>query len=395
LALAACGPSDGRDNGPGRAVLTAEDVSVLAESESLAGVRDMMALPSGDVWVINTLEPLFLGYLADGTSLGEHGRLGGGPGEFGAPTTFVTDAGGGGAWVFDAERHAVVEVSGVGGEARREIALPTDGSLPPTHLFGGRELIGEGVRAARLGERIVFARNAPAMEGGFVAFWRAIWTADLVIFDPADGSVELLTSLGEALGDPDEAFELVGDFPPFPFWFRLWTVCGGSVVHVYDRLGNQVQAFAEDGSRRQPRALPPLRTRRVTKEDVARVGFGLGMLEAGGELDSRATSEDSARVITLLSARVGAEGEQLDALLPRYVDLQCSTDGTLWLRRFDVGRGDLRGGLEWVALRPDGTTREVTFPEGFDAYRFLEDRVLGAQRNALDVASVAWLRLPG
>jgi hypothetical protein len=46
-------------------------------------------------------------------------------------------------------------------------------------------------------------------------------------------------------------------------------------------------------------------------------------------------------------------------------------------------------------LRPDGTTREVTFPEGFDAYRFLEDRVLGAQRNALDVASVAWLRLPG
>jgi hypothetical protein len=77
------------------------------------------------------------------------------------------------------------------------------------------------------------------------------------------------------------------------------------------------------------------------------------------------------------------------------VDLQCSTDGTLWLRRFDVGRGDLRGGLEWVALRPDGTTREVTIPEGFDAYRFLEDRVLGAQRNALDVASVAWLRLPG
>lgn len=394
LVLAGCGGTDAPDAGPRRVTRTAADVSIVARTDALAEVRDMVTLPGGDVWVLNSLEPLFLGFAADGTPLGEYGALGGGPAEFGAPSAFVTDPGAEGAWVFDAGRHALLEVSSTPDGGRREIALPTDG-LPPTHLFGGREIIGAGVRSARLGGRFVFARSAPAMEGGLVSLWRSIWTADLVAFDPADGTVELLVSLGEVLGDPDTAYELVGDFPPFPFWFRLWTVCGGTVVHVYDRLGNRVQAFAADGTALPPRALPPARPREVTKEDVARVGFGLGMLEAGGELDSRATPADSARLIARLSTRVGADGDLLDALLPRYVDLHCSTDGTLWLRRFDVERGDLRGGLEWVALRPDGSTWEVTFPERFDAYRFLADRVLGAQRDALDVAGVAWLSLPG
>lgn len=386
-------PSRQTDTNTDGITLSADQIATLSHTESLAQVKDLTVLPNGEVWVLNSIEPFFVEFAPDGHVVREYGKVGGGPTEFGAPTAFVTGDIEGAAWVFDAERHSLIEVSGHDA-TRHEIFLPTDESLPPTHLFGGRELIGAGLRSAHLGEDFVFALNAPDFSNGMLSFWRSIWSADLVAYNPAARSTRQLVSLAEALGSPDGAFELVGDFPPFPFWFRLWTVCRDADIRVYDRLSNRVRAFSADGSPLASDTLPTIVAGRSTKEQMARVGFGLGMLEAGGELSSRAPPQDSARIIAQLSRRVEGSPDQLEALLPRYVDLRCATDGTLWLRRYDAERADLRGGLQWVRLSPGGTLQEVTFPEGFDAFFFFADRVWGVQRDSLDVPTVAWLALP-
>lgn len=377
----------------GALALSAAQVETLSSTESLAQVKDLTVLPNGEIWVLNSLEPLVVAFAPDGRILREFGKRGGGPTEFGAPTAFVTGGIDGEAWVFDAERHAVIQVSEE--EADREVLLlPTD-ALPPTHLFGGREILGEGLRPARLRDDIVFAVNTPDFSDGLHSFWRSIWGADLVSYTAASGTTNRLVSLAETLGDPADAYELVGDFPPFPFWFRLWTVCGGATMRVYDRLGNQVRAFSADGSPLRSDTLPTVQPRPITKEQMARVGFGLGMLEAGGELTSRGTPEDSARIIAQLSRRVEGSPEHLDALLPRYTDMRCGSDGTVWLRRYDPSHVDLHGGLTWVAVAPGGALRDVTFPERFDPYAFLADEVWGVQRDALDVPTVARIALPG
>lgn len=392
--LTGCGPTDAPPPDPsatGAVALT--DVTLLAHTTSLAEVRDIAVLESGEVWAMNSIAPLFIGFGADGQVTAEFGAYGGGPTEFSAPTTFVTNHIDGAPWVFDAERHTLIEI--VDAETGRgEHLLPRDGPIPPTNLFGGREVIGAGLRSARLGNEIVFASNVPRMAGGMVSFWRSIWSADLLGFDLGSGSVRPILSLAETLGNPDEHFALPGDFPPFPFWFRLWTVCSGDEIRVYDRIGNRVRRFARDGAERPADTLPSIVPHEVTKARMARVGFGLGMLQAGAELTSRASPEDSARVLTLLSGQIDGTPAELDTLLPRYVDMHCGADGTVWLRRFDVERGDLRGGLEWVRILEGGAVLRYTFPERFDAYRFLPDRVLGVQRDAFDVPTVAWLAVP-
>ncbi|MFW6201084.1 MAG: hypothetical protein ACOC8B_00780 [Gemmatimonadota bacterium] len=46
-------------------------------------------------------------------------------------------------------------------------------------------------------------------------------------------------------------------------------------------------------------------------------------------------------------------------------------------------------------IRPDGAVREVRLPVRFDALSFTPERIWGVQRDRLDVASIAWIGLPG
>ena len=69
-------------------------------------------LPDGSVWVLNSVEPYFLGLDADGNPLGEYGTMGGGPEEFGVPSAFVTGGVDGAAWAFDYRRPSLIKVGG-------------------------------------------------------------------------------------------------------------------------------------------------------------------------------------------------------------------------------------------------------------------------------------------
>lgn len=374
-----------------KVVLQPSDVHVFGASHSIAVVQDLEVLPDGRVWVLNSVEPFFVGFGPDGHPLGEHGHRGGGPEEFSAPVGFVAGGMDGEAWVLDGVRNAVIEVSRPDAP-RSEVRLPRD-SLPPGSLVGGRDLTDSRVRTARLGEEVVLARTTGSLRSGIFSFWRAIWGADLLALDPATGSARSVISLSDALGDPTPKLQTTGDSPPFPLWFRLWAVCSDR-IRVYDRLRMEVRTFTSDGDELEATPLPRVELGTVTRRQFARAVLGLLVAERLGEVGGQISAADSTRLLNDVVGEVEGEPNVLATFLPRYVDLRCGADGTLWLLPFDIDEGGLRGGRSWLRITPDDVVQEVRLPDRFDGFRFTGDRIWGVQRDELDVAAVAWIEVP-
>ncbi len=385
----ACGSEpDGVD--PGIPIeLDATAIEVLGTSDSLAVVRDLEVLDDGSVWVLNEREPYFIGFGADGEFLGAHGRDGRGPRDFPMPSGFLTGGWQGEAWVFDFARHAMIRVSRP--EEWAEIPLRSE-SLPPGSVQGGMNMLAPSVRTASLGREIVVPRSGGTMQEGLLQYRLSVLGADLIAVDPETGGVRTLVSLGAVLDDPS------GDFIPseggFPLWYRLWAVCGGDLVRVYDRVRNQLRGFDGSGTEVEPVDLPPVPFTEVSARQFARAVFGLRQAEVTGAVGVRLTAEDSARVLDQLAGMVNGQPHELASYLPRYVDLRCSEDGTIWMQPLDVELGGLRGGRLWLRIAPGGGVREVRLPERFDAFRFRASRVWGVYRDENDIASVASIALP-
>jgi len=387
--LAACeGEPDGVDAGI-PIDLSASPIEILGSSDSLSVVRDLEVVDDGSIWVLNEREPYFIGFGPGGDLLGAHGRAGGGPGDFRMPSGFLVGGWQGGAWVFDFARHAMIRVSGPDDWA--EVPLRSD-SLPPGSVQGGMNMLAPAVRTGSLGREIIVPRSGGTMQEGLLQYRLSLLGADLVAVDPGTGGVRTLVALGEVLDDPS------GDFIPseggFPLWYRLWAVCG-DVVRVYDRVRNQLRGFDGSGAEVEPVDLPPAPFTEVSARQFARAVFGLRQAEVTGAVGVRLTAEDSARVLDQLAGMVEGQPHELASYLPRYVDLRCSDDGTMWIHPLDVELGGLRGGRLWLRIAPGGSVREVWLPERFDAFRFVPSRVWGVYRDENDVASIASVALPG
>lgn len=397
-ALPACdrGAGSSWETGEGPVVVQDSEVHVLGTSEALAVVEDLEVLADGTVWLQNSVEPFFISFDPEGGVAAMHGQRGGGPEEFAAPSGFVIGGIEGEAWVFDRQRHVLVQVSRPD-SARGEIPLPR-AEIPPGSVAGGMNLMSNIVRTARLGEEIILPRRSSPPEAGVYSYWLSLWTADLVALDREADSVSEVIALETLLGDPGEDAEITGGFPPFPLWFRLWAVCTDNELRVFDRMRNEVRRFTRVGSELDPIALPPPPHGEVTPREFARVTFDVAVVERMGQVTSGeigVSSADSAQILDRLLPRLQDKSpEQLAHLLPRYVDFRCAEDGTQWIRPLDIERGGLRGGPVWLRITTDGATREVRFPDRFDPYRFTPDRVWGVRRDELDVASVAWIALP-
>jgi hypothetical protein len=386
LAAGCGGDAPPVDDGP--VILPESAVRVLGTSERISLVRDLEVLPSGSVWVLNSVEPLFIGFGPEGEALTAYGTAGGGPEEFRMPAAFTTGGLNGEAWVFDFIRHALIRVSQPGTWA--QVSIPQK-DIPTGSLRGGMDMMSPTVRTARLGHEFILPRTTGSMAGGLTAFRLAILGADLMALDPETGSVREVVSLAEVLDDPAEGF--VATEGGFPLWYRLWAVCGDDQIRVYDRVRNQLRGFSSEGQELMPVQLPVLYRTEVTPREFARVVFPLRQAEVTGAVGSRLTAEDSLRVINEIVQGVKGQPNELAAYLPRYVDFRCSDDGTMWLQPLDLEVGGLEGGRLWFRITPQGDVREVHLPSRFDAMRFSSSRVWGVQRDELDLASVAWLGL--
>ncbi|MDE2877381.1 hypothetical protein [Candidatus Palauibacter soopunensis] len=185
-AFVAC--ADGADvdgDRPPPLELAASVVEVLGTSDSLAVVRDLEVLADGSVWVLNSQEPYFMGFGADGGSLGAHGSPGGGPDEFPMPSAFVTGGWEGETWVLDLMHHALIRVSRL--EAGWEQFSLTSTSVPRGSVRSGMSMLEASVRTARLGREVIVPHSTATMDGGVLQFRYGLLGADLVAVDPGDG----------------------------------------------------------------------------------------------------------------------------------------------------------------------------------------------------------------
>lgn len=389
VSLLACGDAPHGAEPEAPIDLSASPIELLGTSESLSVVRDLEITSDGSIWVLNEHEPYFVGFGPGGVSLGGHGRAGGGPRDFRMPSGFLAGGWQGEAWVFDFVRHAMIRVSQP--DELAEIPLRSE-SLAPGSVQGGMNMLVPSVRTATLGREIIVPRSGGTMRDGPLQYRFALLRADLVAVDPVTGGVRTLVALGEVMDDPS------GDFIPseggFPLWYRLWTVCGTDLVRVYDRLGNQLRGFDGSGTEVEPIDLPPVPFTEVSARQFARAVFGMRQAEVTRAVGVRLTAEDSARVLDQLAGMVQGQPHELASYLPRYVDLRCSEDGTVWMQPLDVELGGLRGGRLWLRIAPDGVARGVRLPERFDAFRFSASRVWGVYRDENDIASVASITLP-
>jgi hypothetical protein len=243
----ACDGTRGNEDGPGGTlVIPPEAVQLFGTSSSIAVVQDLEVLPDGRIWLLNSIEPFFLGFGPDGEITHEYGNQGGGPEEFRAPRGLVHGGIEGEAWVFDWSRNSLIRISQPEMDWT-EITLPPEHVRPGT-VIGGRDLTDNRVRLARLGDEVILPRTSAAMADGMMTFWLSIWGADLLALDVEEESIRPLMSLRDVLGDPTSSVDMSGDFPPFPIWFRLWAVCDEEQLRVYDRLRNEVPTTSTTSS---------------------------------------------------------------------------------------------------------------------------------------------------
>lgn len=392
---AACGDASqsGTVDSGGNIVLDEAAVHVVGTSDAIARVQDLEVLADGTVWVLNSVEPLLIRFGAEGELLGAHGQRGGGPEEFGRPAGFVVGGIDGDPWLFDWQRHILVAPSDSG---RRELPIPPE-DFPQGSVAVGMNLLSTVVRTGSLGEEVILPRKSEAEGGSIYDYWRTSWQSDLVAWNPATGAVRTVVPMRDILGAPAPPAESGGGLPPFPLWYRLWAICGDGEIRVYDRFRNALRGFTPAGVEIEPISLPPP-AEAVTPIQFVRATFDMLAVERLGAVPTDPTFEmpaaDSARLLNEGLQRLSASPQQLAAVLPRYVDFRCAADGTAWLRPLDLERGGLDGGPAWLRVSPEGSVDRVRLPERFDPYRFTPERIWGVQRDALDVASVAWLPVP-
>lgn len=389
--VAACADPAGRPVAEPR-LFSADEVRILGTSDAISHVVDLEVLPDGRVWIFNATAPLFVGFGADGTQLTAHGASGEGAREFRRPIGLVDGGLEGEAWVLDEVRRSLIQVSGPVGEWV-EIPLPTD-SLPPTSLMGGDDHTFARVRAARLDARIIVPRTTLSGDGSFPSMWRAMWGADLVSLDPRRGGrARTVVPLSTTLGDTEIETRFDMDIPPFPIWFRLWATCRDREIVVYDRLRKQLRRFSPTGREGPARDLPATSLETISNDEFAHAMLEVAAFEAAGSIGLEPPRVDTAALLPTIFPRIRGDGRALAEVLPHFTAIHCDDEGAVWLRRFAPREGGLRGARSWLRIPDEGAWEEVVFPERFDPFRFRGGRAWGVLRDALDVASIAWIDL--
>ena len=385
LAALACSADGGNPEGRGTGQITVPDdsVTVVARNDQLTDIRDVIPMPDGTVWVLNTTEPLFMHFAADGSVLRATGRPGAGPEEFNYPELFFHHPTANELWVYDrSNRNLLVRIAPPdSGTPRREIRLPSD-SIPSQRLLyphfasNVSRMWGATSRNAFLFAREV---DPSAIEV------QKLWRSDIVAISP-DGSFKIALPIAKLLGDPLAAYDSAAILMPYP----LWDYCEhDDSFLLYDPIRNSVRHFAASGggSVLDSLALPPEKLVTVTPDTV----FRMLVLRRAVNM---ANMPDTAAMRAEFVEEWREVGGMFWKFFPEYAGLHCMPDNSALVQPFDIDSPNYGLGRTWLHLSKDGRTQSFVLPESFTPIRFTTDRIWGVKRDDSGVASAAWVRLP-
>jgi hypothetical protein len=361
-------------------VIPAGAVHVVGTSEAIAHIMDVATDDDGTIWILNTAEPFLIAMAQDGSVTRSWGRRGGGPAEFRNPGALVPDAATGKLWLYDRGRHALLRIDGPE-EELETVPIPRDAF--PSGRVATAENFGTGnprvwVRSAGAGFVFAVSRD------GASPFER-LWNTDLVVVTRS-GEWRDSWAMSAALGDPASRYGSgTTQFMPYP----LWTLCADGSMAQYDPLGNRIRRASADGAPTDSIALPGERRVEITMDRIFRMAYAFMRDQAPA-----GQRPDSATMYANLAGQWSALQAASSPVFPEYAEFHCSGDGALWLMLFDADAGMMGRSLDWYRIDAAGRITGYRFPDGFRPLQFEADRILGLQRDELDIESAAWLELP-
>lgn len=380
LLLSACQPGADPGDQPDRVVVTLDEVHAVPTPDVLARIVDVEPAGDGRVWVLNSVEPLFLALGADGQVERSFGRRGEGPREFGDPLELVLGSDGE-VWTFDLLRNALRPISD---DQLSDLVLPSE-SFPPWQLVSfqnaGMGMLPVSPWVQSQGRDFLVARKRPSSPPSGAL---GIWHADIVRLglDSTGVSLEPAIAVPDLLTDPAERYPGATILLPYP----IWAMCGDGVLGLYDPLANTLRRFAPDGREEPARALSEERRESVTFERV----FGM-VYRLFAERRPGGQAPDSIQMRNVLQEQFTQRESGFAEVFPEYADLRCTDDGTFWLQPYHVANGRFGRSSEWIRLNRDGSRSEISLPEAFTVHRIEGDRIWGVVIDSLGVPAVAWL----
>lgn len=382
LLLSACQPGADPGDRAGRIDVRLDEVHVVPTPDVLARIVDVEPIGDGRVWVLNSVEPLFLALGADGEVERAFGRRGDGPEEFGDPLDLLPGPDGT-VWTFDLLRNALRPISD---DRLSDLVLPPE-SLPPWQLVSF-ENAGMGMLPvspwiqSQDGDFLVARKRPSAPPSGALG----IWHADIIRLgsNSAGVSLESAIAVADLLADPAERYPGATILLPYP----IWTVCRDGGLGLYDPLANTLRRFGPDGREEPATALSEERRQPVTFDRV----FGM-VYRLFAERRPGGQAPDSLQMRSSLQDQFTQRESEFADVFPEYSDLRCNEDGTFWLQPFHVANGRLAQSPEWIRLGRDGSRSELSLPDGFTVHRIDGHRIWGAVMDSLGVPAVAWVAI--
>lgn len=385
-------PGDGAAAGNaasgGEIQLTAEDIERVGTSEALSLVSDLEVDTDGTVWVLDHTAPFLVAFDPDSGVIAELGDQGEGPRELRAPVALTAVRTGNpdvdGIWVFDRARHAMVRVTAPGVPVEealtsRVVPFPPERIGPNSLLsrVGGMPMDRAWVAVA--GESVMVASPPAGISRG-----HGYWTAQVHSLSLADSTAAVGWDMTEWLPDPEEHHPGATEFAPMP----LWAFCPGGEGWMYDPVRHRVRPLSDSAA--EGIELPPARRAELTDDRM----FELLVPRMIDEIPSDQRPPDD-QLRDLFEREIGNVLEQFAAELPEYFQMQCGTDGALWLQEFHWSEGYGGAGLNWVRIAGGGGDAQVVrMPDGFQAMRFTGQHAWGVVRDELGIPSVARVVVP-
>ena len=380
LLLGACAGGDSGSTDYVELTVSSDDIHTVATPDMVTRVVDLQPAGDGRVWLLNSQAPYFVVLGPDGQVEREFGERGGGPQEFGAPVALVLGPGSEDVWTYDVRRNALIRISA--GEGR-ELALPTD-SVPPSSLitFQGAGINQGAPWLESTGDGFLLA---PA-RGSQLETALQLWNADIVLVreDGPEVGLQRHTPIADLLGDPASRYGNAAALLPYP----VWTVCGNRTVGLYDPLSNTLRRITESGEELVAFALPEERQVEITVDRVfemfyRQVAANVSSAQLPPKAEMRSLTEEQNEELVSTSADV----------FPEYADLRCTSDGTLWIRPFDMTAVRLGQGSDWIRLSADGSQTRFALPRAFRTFGIESDRIWGTLQDTLGVESIVWVGL--